>query len=214
MTSAENLAAQQPPHTHHGEFKVSGGKLVVADLTTDGTAITAVSINGDFFLEPDEALDQINDALRGMPTDAPHASIAQKVRDAVGPQTVMFGFSPEAVATAVRRALGHATTWEDHDWQVIPPRPLPVAVNAALDQILAEDVGAGRRAPAMRLWQWTDPAVFIGSFQSVINEVDPEGMERHGVTLVRRITGGGAMFMEADNCLTTRCTCRSPWWTG
>ena len=204
MTSAENLAASQPQHTHHGEFKVSGGKLVVADLTTDetGATVTAASINGDFFLEPDEALEQINASLRGLPTDAPHVSIAQTVRDAVGPETVMFGFDPESVATAVRRALGHATTWEDHAWQVIPPTPLPVAVNAALDQILAEDVGAGRRAPAMRLWQWTDPAVFIGSFQSVVNEVDPEGMERHGVTLVRRITGGGAMFMEADNCLT------------
>ena len=55
MTSAENLAASQPQHTHHGEFKVSGGKLVVADLTTDetGATVTAASINGDFFLEPD-----------------------------------------------------------------------------------------------------------------------------------------------------------------
>lgn len=196
--------AGQPAHTHHGEYKVTGGKLVVADLTTDEVAgtITAASINGDFFLEPDEALMQINQAVQGLSTTTPHASIAQAVREAVGPDTVMFGFDPEAVATAVRRALGLATTWEDHEWEVIPPRPLPVAVNAALDQLLAEDVGAGRRAPALRLWQWTEPAVVIGSFQSVANEIDPEGLERHGVTLVRRITGGGAMFMEADNCIT------------
>ena len=120
MTSASSPAADQPQHTHHGEFKVPGGKLVVADLTTEGESIATASVNGDFFLEPDEALDQINAALRGLPTAAPHASIAQKVRDAVGPDTVMFGFDPEAVATAVRRALGHATTWEDHQWEVIP----------------------------------------------------------------------------------------------
>jgi lipoate---protein ligase len=44
----------------HGEYKVPGGKLVVADLEVSGSGEDAViigaSINGDFFLEPDEAL--------------------------------------------------------------------------------------------------------------------------------------------------------------
>jgi lipoate-protein ligase A len=44
--------------------------------------------------------------------------------------------------------------------------------------------------------------VFIGSFQSLRNEVDPEGVAKHDVTVVRRISGGGAMFMEAGNCIT------------
>jgi lipoate-protein ligase A len=42
----------------------------------------------------------------------------------------------------------------------------------------------------------------IGSFQSLRNEVDPEGANSNGVTVVRRISGGGAMFMEAGNCIT------------
>ena len=42
----------------------------------------------------------------------------------------------------------------------------------------------------------------IGSFQSVRNEVDPQGAERHGIDVVRRVSGGGAMFMEAGNCIT------------
>jgi lipoate-protein ligase A len=44
--------------------------------------------------------------------------------------------------------------------------------------------------------------VVIGSFQSVRNELDPAGVERHGISVVRRISGGGAMFMEAGNCIT------------
>jgi len=192
----------------HGEYKVPGGKLVIADLAVDaGTGggpgvISAASVNGDFFLEPDEALEDINRALVGLSRDAPHGTIAEAVRAAVGPGTVMFGFDAPAVATAVRRALGHATRWEDHDWEVLVPQPLPITTQVALDQVLAEDVAAGRRRPALRLWQWTEPAVVLGSFQSLANEVDPAGVERHGITVVRRVSGGGAMFMEADNCVT------------
>ena len=50
--------------------------------------------------------------------------------------------------------------------------------------------------------RWNEPAVVIGAFQSLANEVDPEGARRHGINVVRRISGGGAMFMEADNCVT------------
>ncbi|REE03081.1 lipoate--protein ligase family protein [Citricoccus nitrophenolicus] len=188
--------------SHHGEYKVAGGKLVIADLTVSDGAVATASINGDFFLEPDEALQDINRSLLGLDLNAPHGTIAETVRAAVGPETVMFGFDPAAVATAVRRALGHATTWEDHEWEILAPQPLPITTQVALDQILTEDVAAGRRRPALRLWEWTEPAVVIGSFQSLANEVDPEGVERHGITVARRISGGGAMFMEADNCVT------------
>jgi len=44
--------------------------------------------------------------------------------------------------------------------------------------------------------------VIIGSFQSLRNEVDPEAAAEHDVTVMRRISGGGAMFMEAGNCIT------------
>jgi lipoate---protein ligase len=32
--------------------------------------------------------------------------------------------------------------------------------------------------------------------------VDPDGVAKHGINVVRRISGGGAMFMEAGNCIT------------
>lgn len=44
--------------------------------------------------------------------------------------------------------------------------------------------------------------MIIGSFQSLRNEVDPEAAERHGVTVVRRISGGGAMFVEPRSTIT------------
>lgn len=44
--------------------------------------------------------------------------------------------------------------------------------------------------------------MIIGSFQSLRNEVDPAGVERHGVNVVRRISGGGAMFAEPSSTIT------------
>ena len=40
----------------HGEYKVPGGKLVVADLDVTEGRLAGVRISGDFFLEPDSAL--------------------------------------------------------------------------------------------------------------------------------------------------------------
>ncbi len=114
----------------------------------------------------------------------------------------MVGFDARAVATAVRRALGWSTVWSDHTFELIHPGPLPPALHAALDQVLTEELAAGRRGPTLRFWEWVEPAVIIGSFQSLRNEVDLDAAAGYGITVVRRISGGGAMFMEAGNCIT------------
>jgi lipoate-protein ligase A len=89
----------------HGEYKVPGGKLVVVDLSVDDGRIAEVQVSGDFFLEPDSALDSINAALRGLPADSGEAMIAAAVRMALAPGVELFGITPEGVAVAVRRAL-------------------------------------------------------------------------------------------------------------
>lgn len=190
----------------HGEYKVPGGKLVVADLevsdTSDAAVISSASVNGDFFLEPDEALSALNASLVGLPVSSSGQEISAAIAANVPEDTQMVGFSENAVAVAVRRALGRATGWEDHSWEVLPAQKLPIAVNVALDQVLTEEVGAGRRPPLLRLWDWSERAVVIGSFQSLVNEVDAEAARDLDTVVVRRVSGGGAMFMESGNCIT------------
>ncbi|MCA4131494.1 biotin/lipoate A/B protein ligase family protein [Arthrobacter sp. M4] len=201
MTPSEE--SQHPPIPRlHGEYKVHGGKLVVVDLDIDGGRLRNVSVSGDFFLEPDDALDDINRALSGLREDTPPSEMAAAIEDALPDDAMLFGFSASAIAVAVRRALSKASGWADHQWEVIPPSVLPTHINVALDEVLTEEVGAGRRNPTLRFWDWEEPSVIIGSFQSFRNEVDADGVQRHGVTVVRRISGGGAMFMEAGNCIT------------
>lgn len=185
-----------------GEYKVVGGKLVAVDLEVESGRLTHVSVSGDFFLEPDEALGDINAALTGMPADAGVEQLASAVNGAVDDDVAFIGFSPEAIGIAVRRALGKATGWGDHEFDLIPARVLDPAMHVALDEVIAGEVAAGQRPPTLRFWDWDSPLVVIGSFQSVKNEVDPEGAERHHIDVVRRVSGGGAMFMEPGNCIT------------
>lgn len=185
-----------------GEYKVPGGKLVAVDVEVEAGRLARVAVSGDFFLEPDDALEDIDGALTGMPETATVAQLASAVQGALGDDVTMIGFSPEAVAIAVRRALGHATGWHDHTFELIHEGPESPAMHLALDQVLTEELDAGRRGPTLRIWEWASPAVIIGSFQSLRNEVDAEGAARHGVTVVRRISGGGAMFVEPGNTIT------------
>ena len=186
----------------HGEFKVPGGKLVVVDLEVDGGVISGFRLAGDFFLEPDSALEAIDGAINGMPADSEASSFAKAISVALPVGALLLGFSPDAVATAIRRALHKATGWCDYEWHVIQGPALDPVLQMALDQVLSEEVGAGIRKPTLRIWEWEKPAVVLGSFQSVKNEVDEANAARHGFDIVRRISGGGAMFMEAGAVIT------------
>lgn len=185
-----------------GEYKVPGGKLVVAQVEVEGLHLSKVSISGDFFLEPDSALDDINRALVGLPTSANSQQIIHAIQHALPADAVLFGFSAQAVAIALRRALGRHSLWDDHQFDLIAPLSLPAALHVALDEVLVQEVAARRRPPTLRFWDWPDSVVVMGSFQSLKNEIDPAGAQRHGIQVVRRITGGGAMFMEPGNCIT------------
>lgn len=201
MTATPSSASHSASR-RHGEYKVPGGKLVVVDLDVTDGRLANVSLSGDFFLEPDEALLDINRGLRGLPDTTTAAELAAVVSSSLPAGAALFGFSAYSVAVAVRRALAKATSWADHHWNLIAPTVLPTEMNVALDEVLTEEVGAGRRHPTLRFWDWQEPSTVIGSFQSYRNEVDPGGVAKHGIKVVRRISGGGAMFMEAGNCIT------------
>ncbi|GAA2103906.1 biotin/lipoate A/B protein ligase family protein [Brevibacterium salitolerans] len=189
----------------HGELKVPGGKLVVADVTTDGRHITGAKISGDFFLEPEEAFAALAPALVGASVADDGGVLTGRLEAALAefrPELDLQGFSLADIATVVRRALTRARDFTDYAWEVVHTPVLPTRLNVALDQQLLDEVADGRRGPTVRFWEWDDKAVVIGSFQSYVNELHPEGVKEYGIDVVRRISGGGAMFMEGGNCIT------------
>lgn len=90
----------------HGEYKMPGGKLIVADCDVDDGRLARVCISGDFFLEPDSALDAINAALDGQPAASASAHLTSRIDAALAPGTRMYGISPAAIVVALQRALG------------------------------------------------------------------------------------------------------------
>lgn len=188
----------------HGEYKVPGGKLVAADVELDeaGATLASVVISGDFFLEPPDAILEVNRALEGASASGSVLELTGVVAQALGPDAVLVGFTADAVAVAVRRALGHATSWHDHVFEVIRDEPREPHLQMALDDVIARAVGAGKRGATLRIWEWERNAVVIGSFQSLRNEVDAEGAARHDITVTRRVSGGGAMFIQPGNTIT------------
>ncbi len=89
----------------HGQYKLPGGKLVRVDVDVVNGELRDVVVSGDFFLYPEESLEQITGALIGLPADSTTAEIASKVTEAIPAGTEWLGSSPDALAIAVRRAL-------------------------------------------------------------------------------------------------------------
>src|SRR3981081_4033855 len=79
---------------------------------------------------------------------------------------------------------------------------LPSSGHMALDEVLLNAVAAGKRPPLLRFWGWTEPTLVLGSNQAVSNELDLEAVERHGFTVVRRLSGGGTMLAEPGKTIT------------
>lgn len=92
--------------------------------------------------------------------------------------------------------------WRALPWRLIPETPRAPLLNMALDEVLTERVGRGERGPTIRVWGWSAPCVVLGRFQSVRNEVDEAAAARLGIQIVRRISGGGAMFIEPEGAIT------------
>jgi lipoate-protein ligase A len=67
-----------------------------------------------------------------------------------------------------------------------------------LDEALLEGVSRGESPPVLRFYGWKPPAVSVGYFQGLEEELDLGACKRRGVEVIRRITGGGAVFHQAE----------------
>ena len=98
--------------------------------------------------------------------------------------------------------FAHEPAWQTLHPLILQQQPYEPAMQMALDEVLARAVAAGIMQPALRIWQWASPAVVIGAYQSVDNEVNVPEAEQSGFTVVRRMTGGGAMFVQPQDTIT------------
>jgi lipoate-protein ligase A len=72
----------------------------------------------------------------------------------------------------------------------------------ALDEVLLDRLDSGEIGPTLRFWYRETPAVPLGRFQAYEDEVAVDYVESRQVDVVRRITGGGAMYVEPGDVIT------------
>jgi lipoate-protein ligase A len=81
--------------------------------------------------------------------------------------------------------------------------------NLALEEAMTRQVGEGKSPPTLRLWRNRNAAI-IGENQSAYAEVRLDACKELGVEVVRRFTGGGAVYHDLGNMNYSICTRRSP----
>ncbi|MEW6548647.1 MAG: biotin/lipoate A/B protein ligase family protein [Spirochaetota bacterium] len=70
--------------------------------------------------------------------------------------------------------------------------------NMGLDEAILESVSRGDSLPTLRFYGWKPKAISIGYFQGATEELDIRACKAGGVDIVRRITGGGAVFHDSE----------------
>ena len=86
-------------------------------------------------------------------------------------------------------------------WRVIPLQTHDAFMNMALDEAVSEAIASGEK-PTIRFWRWNPSAVSIGYFQSLEDEINLKKCRELEVDVVRRRTGGGAVYHDYQGEIT------------
>ena len=85
--------------------KVKEGKIVKVEAHFDNV-ITKIKISGDFFLHPEEVLDDIEKSMLDLKSDVSFDTLVLKIHKIVNDYDAqMIGISPESLALVIRETL-------------------------------------------------------------------------------------------------------------
>ena len=85
--------------------KVKEGKVVKVEVDCDNV-ISDIKITGDFFIHPEDMLDEIEKSIIGLERSASVETITSTIQSRIADRDVqMIGISPESIALLIREAL-------------------------------------------------------------------------------------------------------------
>jgi lipoate-protein ligase A len=79
-------------------------------------------------------------------------------------------------------------------YRFLDTRVQDAALNMAIDEAVHTHHLRGDAPPTLRVFRWRQPSISLGRFQSVEREIESERCQQLGVALVRRPTGGRAVY--------------------
>ena len=84
----------------------------------------------------------------------------------------------------------------EDDWRLLVTEATDGATNMAIDEALWRGRQAGEAPPTLRFFAWDPPTVSLGYGQTLDAHVDAGACRTLGVGLVRRPTGGSAIYHD------------------
>jgi lipoyl(octanoyl) transferase len=83
-------------------------------------------------------------------------------------------------------------------WKLLHTGANTGAYNMALDEKLLAWSQAGEKVPVLRFYTWDPPTVSLGRFQKIETTVDTAACRKHGIDVVKRVTGGRAVLHREE----------------
>lgn len=84
------------------------------------------------------------------------------------------------------------------EWRILPFQTYNAFENMAIDEAILINADSDGVTPTLRFYGWSPPAVSLGYFQDFHREVNLENCRSLGIDIVRRPTGGKAVFHDGE----------------
>jgi lipoyltransferase/lipoate-protein ligase len=88
------------------------------------------------------------------------------------------------------------------NWRLLKLETHNAYMNMAIDEAMLTARTRNLAPNTIRFYRWNPSAVSIGKFQNIENEVYVDSCRKCGVDVVRRLTGGGAVYHDAEDEIT------------
>jgi lipoate-protein ligase A len=89
-----------------------------------------------------------------------------------------------------------------NNWRLLKLETHNAYMNMAIDEAILTAKMRNLAPNTIRFYRWNPSAVSIGKFQDIENEVYLDNCRKCGVDVVRRLTGGGTVYHDAEDEIT------------
>jgi lipoate-protein ligase A len=89
-----------------------------------------------------------------------------------------------------------------NNWRLLKLETHDAYTNMSIDEAMLTARTINLAPNTIRFYRWKPSAVSIGKFQNIENEVHLDDCRKHGIDVVRRITGGGAVYHDSEGEIT------------
>ena len=94
-------------------------------------------------------------------------------------------------------------------WRLIPLKTHNAFMNMAIDEAILTARIDNLIPNTIRFYQWTPSAISIGKNQNLQDQVYPDALLKYGVDVVRRTSGGGAVYHDSTGEITFSITAKT-----